>query len=60
MSRARLLIVVVGLVLSAVAIALLLRSIDLSEALRALGRLTGQVGVEAVLDRIFADFCIGK
>jgi uncharacterized protein (TIRG00374 family) len=38
MSRARLLIVVVGLVLSAVAIALLLRSIDLSEALRALGR----------------------
>jgi tRNA modification GTPase len=29
-------------------------------AVRALGRLTGSVGVEAVLDIVFADFCIGK
>jgi tRNA modification GTPase len=32
----------------------------LRAALRALGRLTGRVGVEAVLDVVFADFCIGK
>ena len=32
----------------------------LRAALRALGRLTGQVGVEAVLDVVFGDFCIGK
>lgn len=32
----------------------------LRAALRALGRLTGRVGVEEVLDRVFADFCIGK
>ena len=29
-------------------------------ALRALGRLTGQVGVEAILDLVFSEFCIGK
>jgi tRNA modification GTPase len=29
-------------------------------ALRALGTITGQVGVEAILDTIFREFCIGK
>jgi tRNA modification GTPase len=29
-------------------------------ALRALGRITGTVGVEAVLDEVFGSFCIGK
>ena len=29
-------------------------------ALRALGRLTGRVGVEDILDIVFRDFCIGK
>jgi tRNA modification GTPase len=29
-------------------------------ALVALGRLTGRVGVEQVLDRVFGEFCIGK
>jgi tRNA modification GTPase len=33
---------------------------DLRIAARALGRVTGQVGVEDILDRIFAEFCIGK
>jgi tRNA modification GTPase len=33
---------------------------DLRLALRALGRLTGRVDVEALLDVIFRDFCIGK
>lgn len=33
---------------------------DLRLALRALGRITGQVGVEDLLDTIFARFCIGK
>jgi tRNA modification GTPase len=33
---------------------------DLRLAARALGRVTGQVAVEDVLDRIFAEFCIGK
>ena len=37
-----------------------LRAEDLRGALRALGRITGAVGVEDVLDRIFAQFCIGK
>lgn len=32
----------------------------LRAALRALGRLTGQVGVEDILDVVFRDFCIGK
>ncbi len=33
---------------------------DLRLATRALGRITGRVGVDDVLDRIFAEFCIGK
>jgi tRNA modification GTPase len=33
---------------------------DLRLAARALGRITGRVGVEDVLDVIFRDFCIGK
>ena len=33
---------------------------DLRLAARALGRLTGRIDVEDVLDVIFRDFCIGK
>jgi tRNA modification GTPase len=33
---------------------------DLRLAARALGRITGRVGVDDILDRIFAEFCIGK
>ena len=33
---------------------------DLRLAARALGRITGRVGVEDMLDIIFRDFCIGK
>jgi tRNA modification GTPase len=33
---------------------------DLRLAARALGRITGRVDVEDVLDAIFRDFCIGK
>jgi tRNA modification GTPase len=33
---------------------------DLRLALRALGRITGRVGVEDILDRVFSTFCIGK
>ncbi|MEE8371884.1 MAG: tRNA uridine-5-carboxymethylaminomethyl(34) synthesis GTPase MnmE, partial [Sphingomonadales bacterium] len=33
---------------------------DIRLALRALGRITGRVGVEDVLDIVFAEFCIGK
>ncbi|GAB4151108.1 MAG: tRNA uridine-5-carboxymethylaminomethyl(34) synthesis GTPase MnmE [Sphingomonadales bacterium] len=33
---------------------------DLRLAARALGRITGRVDVEDLLDRIFSDFCIGK
>jgi len=29
-------------------------------ALRALGRVSGRIGVEAVLDLVFGEFCIGK
>jgi tRNA modification GTPase len=32
----------------------------LRTAAAALGRLTGRVDVEDILDKIFADFCIGK
>lgn len=37
-----------------------LRGEDLRLALRALGRVTGAVGVEDILDAIFRQFCIGK
>jgi tRNA modification GTPase len=37
-----------------------LRAEDLRHAATALGRLTGRVDVEDILDKIFADFCIGK
>jgi len=37
-----------------------LRAEDLRLALRALGRITGRVGVEDILDTLFARFCIGK
>jgi tRNA modification GTPase len=33
---------------------------DLRLALRAVGRLTGRVDIEEVLDSVFRDFCIGK
>jgi tRNA modification GTPase len=39
---------------------LALLSEDLRLATRALGRITGKVSVEDLLDRIFAEFCIGK
>jgi tRNA modification GTPase len=37
-----------------------LTSEALRAAMRALGRLTGHVGIEDVLDVVFRDFCIGK
>ncbi len=37
-----------------------LRGEDLRMALRALGRITGHVGVEDILDTLFRQFCIGK
>ena len=37
-----------------------LRSEDLRLAMRALGRITGHVGVEDILDTVFSHFCIGK
>jgi tRNA modification GTPase len=37
-----------------------LRAEDLRLALRSLGRITGSVGVEDILDTLFARFCIGK
>lgn len=37
-----------------------LQAEDLRQAVRALGRITGSVGVEDVLDSVFAQFCIGK
>ena len=37
-----------------------LRAEDLRLALRSLGRITGSVGVEDILDTLFAQFCIGK
>ena len=37
-----------------------LRAEDLRTAAAALGRITGRVDVEDILDQIFSDFCIGK
>ncbi len=37
-----------------------LRAEDIRLALRALGRITGRVGAEDILDAVFAQFCIGK
>jgi tRNA modification GTPase len=37
-----------------------LRGEDLRLAMRALGRITGQIGVEDILDTLFRQFCIGK
>lgn len=37
-----------------------LRGEDLRAALYEVGRITGQVGVEGVLDAVFSQFCIGK
>ena len=37
-----------------------LRAEDLRLALREIGRITGRVDVEALLDVVFRDFCIGK
>jgi len=37
-----------------------LRAEEMRLALAALGGITGTIGVEALLDRIFSDFCIGK
>ena len=37
-----------------------LRGEDLRLALRSLGRITGHVGVEDILDTVFSRFCIGK
>ena len=37
-----------------------LRGEDLRLAMRALGRITGHVGVEDILDTVFSSFCIGK
>jgi tRNA modification GTPase len=37
-----------------------LRAEDLRKAAQALGRITGRIDVDDVLDQIFAEFCIGK
>ena len=37
-----------------------LRGEDLRLAMRAIGRITGHVGVEDILDTVFSTFCIGK
>jgi tRNA modification GTPase len=33
---------------------------EVRSALASVGQITGHVGVEAVLDRLFSEFCIGK
>jgi tRNA modification GTPase len=37
-----------------------LLSVDLNEALTAVGEVVGVVGVEHILDSVFSQFCIGK
>jgi tRNA modification GTPase len=37
-----------------------LRGEELRAASNALGRLTGVIGVEEILDAVFSEFCIGK
>ena len=37
-----------------------LRAEDLRQAATALGRITGRVDVEDVLDQVFGRFCLGK
>ncbi len=37
-----------------------LRAEDLRQALRSIGRITGAIGVEEILDTLFSEFCIGK
>jgi tRNA modification GTPase len=49
-----------ALVRAAAASSAELKAEDLRLAARALGRITGRVDVEDILDRIFRDFCIGK
>lgn len=49
-----------GAALAATDAPLELRAEDLRRATDALGRLTGRVGAEDLLDVIFRDFCIGK
>lgn len=39
---------------------LALKTQHLKQAINALGRITGHVGTEQILDIIFRDFCIGK
>lgn len=50
----------VGRVLSAYGASPEFLSIDLREALHALGEITGQTTPDDLLERIFAEFCIGK
>lgn len=45
---------------SAAAVLPELRAEDLRLAMRELGRITGRVDIEAILDIVFRDFCIGK
>ena len=33
---------------------------ELRMAIREIGKITGKVGVEEILDVVFRDFCIGK
>ena len=35
-------------------------AIDIREALERLGEITGENATEAVINRVFADFCVGK